>query len=266
MSEPTWSRALVTGASSGIGTVLARQLAADGSDLVVVARSEDALDELAVELRDAHGVDVEVLPADLTDRDGLATVEARLQDVARPVDLLVNNAGFGTTGPFVAQDADAEDLEVRLNVAAVVRLTHAALPGMQARGRGGILNVSSIAGFQPIPNMAVYAATKAFVTSFTEAVHEELAGTGVHVTALCPGFTRTNFVDNAGAGDDASRIPEFIWMEPEPVAAAGLRAVAANRATVVPGLQYKLSTGASRVMPSAITRRVISVASRLRGI
>lgn len=266
MPEPTWSRALVTGASSGIGTVLARQLAADGTDLVVVARSGDTLEELAGELRSAHDVEVEVLVADLTDADGLAAVEARLRDVAQPVDLLVNNAGFGTTGRFVDQDPDTEDREIQLNVAAVVRLTHAALPGMKARERGGILNVSSIASFQPIPNMAVYSATKAFVTSFTEAIHEELSGTGVHVSALCPGFTRTNFVDAADAGDDATKIPEFIWMEPEPVAAAGLRAVAANRATVVPGLQYKLSTGASRVLPSAVTRRVISVASRLRGI
>lgn len=266
MSDPTWNRALVTGASSGIGTVLTRQLAADGSDLVVVARSTDLLEELAEDLREVHGVEVEVLAADLTDPAGLADVEGRLRDVARPVDLLVNNAGFGTTGRFADQDADTEDREIQLNVAAVVRLTHAALPGMQARGRGGILNVSSIASFQPIPNMAVYSATKAFVTSFTEAIHEELAGTGVHVTALCPGFTRTNFVDAAQAHGDASKIPDFIWMEPEPVAAAGLRAVAANRATVVPGLQYKLSTGASRVLPSAVTRRVISVASRLRGI
>lgn len=266
MSDPTWNRALVTGASSGIGTVLTRQLAAEGSDLVVVARSTDLLEELAEDLREVHGVEVEVLAADLTDPAGLADVEGRLRDVARPVDLLVNNAGFGTTGRFADQDADTEDREIQLNVAAVVRLTHAALPGMQARGRGGILNVSSIASFQPIPNMAVYSATKAFVTSFTEAIHEELAGTGVHVTALCPGFTRTNFVDAAQAHGDASKIPDFIWMEPEPVAAAGLRAVAANRATVVPGLQYKLSTGASRVLPSAVTRRVISVASRLRGI
>lgn len=266
MPDPTWNRALVTGASSGIGTVLARQLAADGTDLVVVARSEDALRELADELTSAHDVAVDVLVADLTDPEGLAAVEERLRDVAVPVDLLVNNAGFGTTGPFADQDPETEDQEIQLNVAAVVRLTHAALPGMRARGRGGILNVSSIASFQPIPNMAVYSATKAFVTSFTEAIHEELSGSGVHVTALCPGFTRTNFVDNAGANDDATKLPDFIWMEPEPVAAAGLRAVAANRATVVPGLQYKLSTGASRVLPSAVTRRVISVASRLRGI
>lgn len=266
MSEPTWERALVTGASSGIGTVMARKLAADGSDLVIVARSGDVLEELAADLTEVHGVEVEVLTADLTDAAGLAEVEARLQDVARPVDLLINNAGFGTTGRFADQDPDREELEIQLNVSAVVRLTHAAVPGMLARGRGGILNVSSIASFQPIPNMAVYSATKAFVTSFTEAIHEELAGSGVHVTALCPGFTRTAFVDNADAGEDATRIPDFIWMEPEPVAAAGLRAVAANRATVVPGLRYKLSTGATRVLPSAVTRRVISVASKLRGI
>ncbi len=266
MPSPTWTRALVTGASSGIGTAFARQLAADGTDLVVVARSGDALEELAASLRADTGVDVTVLTADLTDPDQLAQVEQRLEDVAAPVDLLINNAGFGTAGRFVDSDRERQAGQVDLNVRALVRLSHAAVRGMTARGRGGILNVSSIASFQPIPNMAVYAATKAFVTSFTEAVHEELAGSGVHATALCPGFTRTNFVDTAGAGEDASKIPDVIWMDPEPVAAAGLKAIAADRATVVPGLQYKLSTSASRVLPSAITRRVVAVASRLGGI
>jgi short-subunit dehydrogenase len=265
MAEATWSRALVTGASSGIGSELARQLAAEGSDVVVVARTSAALETLAGDLREAHGVEVETLPADLTDPDDRTRVEARLRDLSAPVDLLVNNAGIGSTGPFVRQDPDRDHRQIQLNASAVVALSHAAVTGMVARGRGGILNVSSIAGFQPVPQMAVYAATKAFVTSFSEALHEELAGTGVYVTAVCPGFTRTNFVAAAEADEAASGIPGLIWMDAGPVAAAGLRAVAANRATVVPGLRYKATSAATRLLPSGVTRRVVATASRLMG-
>ncbi|HEY3241638.1 MAG TPA: SDR family oxidoreductase, partial [Acidimicrobiia bacterium] len=191
---PGWERALVTGASGGIGEVLARRLAARGCHLVLVARTEPALEKLASELSAAHGVDVEVLPADLITEEGVAAVEARLaQDGAPPVDLLVNNAGYGSAGPFAELDPARVAGEVRLNVLALVRLTRAAVPGMVARGRGSVLNVSSVASLQPLPNMATYAATKAFVTSFSESLHEELRGRGVTVTALLPGFTRTGF-------------------------------------------------------------------------
>jgi short-subunit dehydrogenase len=266
MPDPTWKRALVTGASSGIGEEFARQLAAAGTDLVIVARSTDKLEALAAEVRADHDVEVDTLSADLTDPADLERVEERVRDVAVPIDLLVNNAGVGSTGRFVEQDHQRVDDQVKLNVTAVTRLTHAALPGMLGRGRGGILNVSSIASFQPIPRFSVYAASKAYVRSFSEAIHEELLGTGVHVTALCPGFTRTNFPEAAGAEDDATKIPDFIWMEADPVVASGLKAIASNRAVVVPGLQYKVSSSASQVLPSGVTRRLISLASRVAGI
>ena len=170
--------ALVTGASSGIGAAFARRLAAAGSDLVVVARRRDRLEELAAELRTAHGVHVEALAADLTDPAELALVEARLGDPDRPIDLLVNNAGAGGHGAFAALPVDGVEAMVRLNLLAPVRLTSAALPAMVARGSGGIVNVSSISGEQPIPFVATYAATKAFLTSLSESVHEELRDTG----------------------------------------------------------------------------------------
>ena len=178
--------ALVTGASSGIGEAYARLLAAKGHDLVVVARNEEKLRSLEKELR----VSVEVLPADLADAGELALVEKR---AAEGVDLLVNNAGFGTTGRFHELPLDKEDEEIRLNVTAVMRLSHAALPSMLAKGSGGIINVSSIAGFQPAPGNATYCGTKAFVTSFTQALAEEVRGTGVRVQVVAPGATKTEW-------------------------------------------------------------------------
>ena len=166
------SVALVTGASAGIGASFARTLAARGDDVILVARSKPRLDDLAIVLRRENGVDVEVLAADLTNTADLASVEARVAARERPVDLLVNNAGFGTSGPFGALPVEHEDEEIRLNVLALVRLTHAALGAMTARGTGAVVNVSSLAGYQPNPGMATYGATKAFVSSFTQAVHE----------------------------------------------------------------------------------------------
>ncbi len=184
--------ALVTGASAGIGAAFAEALAREQYDLVLVARRADRLEELAKRLRDARGVAIEVLAADLTDGAGLARVVARVEE--GPPDLLVNNAGHGSFGNFAELDIDREVGEIQLNVVALVRLTRAALPGMIRRGHGAIINVSSMAGFQPMPFNATYGATKAFVNSFTEALHEELRGTGVRVQALCPGFTRTDRV------------------------------------------------------------------------
>ncbi len=239
------STALVTGASAGLGEEFARQLAARGDDLVLVARDRARLDALAKELP----VDAEVLAADLTDDAQLATVEAR----ARDVELLVNNAGFGTFGAFRELDVDVETREAQLNMLAVLRLTHAAAGAMAARGSGAILNVSSLAAFQPGPFNATYSATKAFVLSFTEAVHEEMKGTGVSVSALCPGFTHTEFQARANA--PASEVPGFMWQNPPEVVRAGLDGVAKNRAVIVPGALNRALGTMSSMAPHAVTRR-----------
>jgi short-subunit dehydrogenase len=250
-SRPT---ALVTGASSGIGEHFARQLAGRGYDLVLVARDEARLEALAKEIEAAFGAHSQVLAADLTDPEQLQRVEDRCHASFAPLHVLVNNAGFGSFGEFHTLDLDTEVREIQLNVVALVRLTHAAAHGMVARGQGGILNVSSLAGFQPGPMNATYGATKAFVTSFTEAVHEELKGTGVSVTVLCPGFTRTGFqiAANVPEGD----VPGFMWQEADAVATEGLDALEKNRAIAIPGSMNKVLGAISVVTPHAITRRV----------
>lgn len=251
MSRPI---ALVTGASSGIGEHLARQLAERGHDLVLVARDQSRLEALAKEIESAGGASVQVLPADLTDPEQLQRVEDRCHDKSAPIDVVVNNAGFGSFGAFHTLDVDGETREIQLNVVALVRLTHAAASEMVPRGKGGILNVSSLAGFQPGPMNATYGATKAFITSFTEAVHEELRGTGVSVTALCPGFTRTGF--QAAANVPQGDIPGFMWQGPAEVATVGLDALAKNRAIAIPGPMNKVLGLFSSVTPHAITRRI----------
>ncbi len=248
--------ALVTGASSGIGERLARLLAAGGCDLVIVARRAGRLADLAAELRTAHHVQVEVLAADLTTPGGLRAAENRLADAGRPVELLVNNAGFGLSGTFADHGADGAEAQIRLNVLALVRLTHAVLPGMLQRGYGGVLNVSSVAGVLISPGGATYAATKAFVTSFSESLHAEVAGRGVHVTALCPGLTRTEF--HAEGHDGRASAPAFAWLAAGRVARAGLDAVAAGRPVSVPGAQYKAVVPLARAVP----RRVLRIAGK----
>jgi short-subunit dehydrogenase len=257
MTEPgamTKPVALVTGASIGIGEQFARLLAARENDLVLVARDAGRLDALAKELEATHGNHCEVLAADLTIPGERSAVERRVATV----DVLVNNAGFGSFGNFHELDVDTEDRQIQLNVVALTRLTHAAARGMVARGRGAILNVASLAGFQPTPNDATYAATKAFVLSFSQAVHEELKGTGVAVSVLAPGFTRTEF--QARADFDPKSVPGFLWQEAEPVARAGLDGLAKNRAVIVPGAMNKVAAGLSSVAPFGVTRRVARVA------
>ncbi|MFC9972198.1 SDR family NAD(P)-dependent oxidoreductase [Spirillospora sp. NPDC127200] len=234
--------ALVTGASSGIGESFARLLAARGADLVIVARRAALLDGLARELVERYRVAVEVVAADLTDPAQRGEVEARLR--AEPVELLVNNAGYGAFGAFADLGIDDQLKEVELNVTALMRLTHAALPGMLARRRGGVLNVASMAGFAPSPGSATYGATKAYVTAFSESLHAEVAGRGVHVTALCPGFTRTE--------DDGQA--NLLWLRRADVARAGLDAVSAGRALCVPGAQYKAALPALKIMPRTVLR------------
>jgi short-subunit dehydrogenase len=228
-------------------------LAARGHDLVLVARDASRLEAIAKELDESQGTHIEVLPADLTDAHQLGVVETRLASDP-PVDVLVNNAGFGTFGHFHELPVDNEEREVRLNVLAVLRLAHAAAATMAASGHGRILNVSSVAGAQPIPRNATYAATKAFVTNFSEALHEELRPAGVTVTVLCPGFTRTEFQERSGF--DSSKVPSFAWQEADEVAAAGLDALEKGHATCVPGALNKVTAVLSAATPHAVTRRV----------
>lgn len=253
------SRSLVTGASSGIGEAFARRLAERGDDLVLVARRRDRLDALAHELAPA-GVHVEVLAADLTSEDGLATVEHRLASLSEPVDLLVNNAGFGSSGPFADMALDRELEMVALNVVALMRLTRAALEAMAERGSGTIVNVSSIASFQALPGTATYAATKAFVTSFTEALAEEARGSGVRLQALCPGLTRTEF--HATAALDLAWLPGVAWKSAEEVVDASLAALGSGRVVVIPGLLNKLTATASWLLPRRVVTGLVGATVR----
>ncbi len=253
-----WTRALVTGASSGIGRAIASRLAADGTDLVLVARTVAALEEVAADAR-RHGVEADVVVADLADGDDLATVEARLVGHP-PVDLLVNNAGFGTYGRFHTLDIEEEQREIAVNVVAPVRLTRAAIGGMLDRGTGSIMNISSMASLQPTPGNATYGATKAFLTAFSESLHEELRGTGVKVTAVLPGFTHTGFQARAGLGTTGG-LPSFVWQEAEECAAEAVAATRAGRAIVVPGTLNKVTAAGSAALPRAAKRRLVGVLS-----
>ncbi len=250
--------ALVTGASAGIGAAFAERLAREGYGLVVVARRGDRLEALAAGLEASHGTRTEVLVADLCAPADLRRVEERA--AADDITLLVNNAGFGTFGPLSGLDPDREEEEIALNVTALVRLTRAALPGMLARKHGGIINVSSLAAYQPGPFNATYAATKAFVNSFTEAVHEEVRGSGVTVQALCPGFTHTEFQGRAGV--DTRQIPERAFQTPEQVVDASLAALRRGRAVCIPGLHNKALAVVSSKSPRTVVRRVAGVVGR----
>jgi short-subunit dehydrogenase len=246
--------ALVTGATAGIGLSFARQLAAQGYDLVLVARDKGRLDEVAAELTQAHRVRVEVLPADLGDRSQLATVEARLADRAAPVDLLVNNAGFGLKERFLDNTADEEQAMLDVLVVAVLRLSHAALGAMAERGHGGIINVSSVAAFLP---RGTYSAAKAWVNSFSEWASHEYAGRGVHVMALCPGFTKTEF--HARMGVDRGSAPDFMWLEVDDLVAVALRDYAKRKAFSIPSVQYKAVVGITRAIPKSVLQRFQSL-------
>jgi hypothetical protein len=244
--------ALVTGASSGIGRGFAERLARDGHDLVLVARRRGLLDALAGELTSAHGAVAEVIEADLATDAGVAAVERRL--ASGDIELLVNNAGFGTAGEFAELPLDRELQEIDLNVRALVRLCHAALRPMYVRGAGGIINVASTGGFQPVPFMATYAATKAFVLHFSEALHEEAGAHGVTVTALCPGPVRTGFQDAAGL--DAGSMTAMAWSSVDDVVSQALSAVRRRRAIAIPGAMNRATATSVGLMPRFVTRRI----------
>lgn len=229
------SVALVTGASSGIGAELARGLARRGQNLVLVARREELLRELADELGPAHGIRAEAVAADLGDAAGRDRLAARVDELGLTVQILVNNAGFGTYLPFHEADREREVDMVRINVEAVVDLTARWLPGMVERSRGAVLNTASTSAYQPIPGNATYAATKAFVLSFSEAVRTEVGDQGVTVTAVCPGPVRTEFPETAGMGGVEDRTPGIVWMSAEQVAREAVDAAAKGKRVVVPG-------------------------------
>jgi short-subunit dehydrogenase len=246
-------RALITGASAGLGAQFARRLADRGVLLTLVARREDRLEELGRSLP----VDVEVLRADLGTAAGVAVVEARLARTDEPVDLLVNNAGFGAYGAFLDLPPDRQQELIDLNVTALIRLTRAPVGQLAARGVGGVINVGSTAAYQPNPFGAVYGASKAFVRSFTEAIHEELRGSGVHVMLLSPGFTDTEFQQVAGVSDGA--MPTMLQTTAEQVVEAALRDFGRGRPVCVPGPVNKVNVAAVEVTPSVISRKASRV-------
>ena len=245
--------ALVTGASSGIGAIFANQLAARGCDLVLVARRRDRLEQQAHAIQESHSVQVDILPADLTRDADLKAVEDRLA-AAPNLEFLVNNAGFGITGLFFSVPVDGQDRMHRLHVLAPLRLMHAALPGMVARGHGNIVNVSSVSGFGQNPGSVSYSATKTWMTSFTEGIYMELksAGSTVRVQALCPGFTLSEFHDSMHF--DRKTIPAWMWMSADDVVDISLRALDRDQLIVIPGWRYRLLVWLMRALPRPLYR------------
>jgi uncharacterized protein len=245
--------AVVTGASSGLGAIFAEQLAQRGMPLVLAGRDRARLEQVQHRVQEAHGVDIELVVGDLGRPAGVDELISALD--GRMIDVLVNNAGFGTYGTLTDIDAERDHELVAVNVDALVRLTHAVLPGMVDRGRGGILNVASTIAFQPAPYQATYGASKAFVLSFSQALRAETKGSGVTVTVLCPGPTRTGFVD--ALGTDVSGVEVYKNLaSPEPVVAAGLRALDRRKAVIVPGWRNWFMGQVSRISPASVSTYV----------
>ncbi len=238
--------ALITGASSGIGAAYARALAARGYDLILVARREARLRQLAQEVEARYGVHAEVLTADLTTAEGITRVAEAIRAEAKLV-FLINNAGFGTKGFFFQTDVERQEAMVRIHVIAPLRLTHAALPAMVEARRGAIVNVASVAAFSPTAGHATYTGVKAFLVNFSEGLHEEVEEYGVRVQALCPGYTRTEF--QKASGVPSKGIPDFLWLSPEAVVAQSLHDLEVGRVVSIPGWQYRLWVGLERLLP-----------------
>ncbi|MBA2681335.1 MAG: SDR family oxidoreductase [Ktedonobacteraceae bacterium] len=252
MTSYTGKTALITGASSGIGAAFARLLAAQGTNLILVARSEDKLRDLATTLSAQHNIRTDVLSADLSRPEAAQKLFEGTQQLGLPIDILINNAGFGTHGPFDSLDAEHEHQEIMLNVAAVVDLTHYFLPAMLARRNGSIINVASTAAFQPTPYMAVYGASKAFILSFSEALWGEYRGKGIRVLALCPGATSTDFFNVVGTEDAALGSKET----PEKVVQVALRALEQGRPSVISGRRNALMANSVRFAPRGMVARM----------
>jgi hypothetical protein len=255
--------ALITGASSGIGEALARRFAAGGHDLVLVARSIDALKALATTLADEHGVRARAVRADLSEPDAVPRLAAAMTRAGRPIDVLVNNAGVLDYGPFVGMSPETHRRMIDLNVGALTQMLAHFVPPMVERGHGRVLNVASIAAFQPIPSLATYAATKAFVLSMTESLAEELRGTGVTATALCPGVTATNMLSGAARSHARlGQLPQAFVGSAEAVAAEGYEACLRGETIRVPGPLNLAATLASRATPKWLVRRLAGAMSR----
>ncbi|MEU8585517.1 SDR family oxidoreductase [Streptomyces sp. NPDC048664] len=252
--------ALITGSTAGIGAAFARRLAADGHDLVLVARDSQRLREQATELHDRHGVEVEVLSADLAGDEGIEAVVARLSDRRKPVDLLVNNAGFGNKGRYLDVPMADELRMLKVHCEAVLRLTSAAAEAMRTRGRGGVVNVASVAAFVP---RGTYGASKAWVVQFTQGAARDLAGSGVRLMALCPGFVRTEFHERAGMGTD--NIPNWMWLDADKLVAAALADLSRGRTLSIPDPRYKALMGVVKVTPRALLGGITSRTGRKYG-
>ncbi len=242
--------ALVTGATAGLGAEFARQLAARGYDLILVARNHSRLEVAAKMLEQTYGRRIDILSADLTDRGDLARVERRLSDTVRPVDVLVNNAGFGLATPFESSNVDDEQRMIDLLLTTPIRLTHAALRQQLPRRSGTVINVTSIAG---LTLRGVYGAAKAGLISFSRWAHVRYRGRGVRVTTVIPGFVRTEFHDRMSVTPDA--VPRFMWLSAERVVAEALRGAGRGRAVVTPSKRYKFISGVIRILPPGITAR-----------
>ncbi|MFF4210588.1 SDR family NAD(P)-dependent oxidoreductase [Streptomyces sp. NPDC001796] len=252
--------ALITGSTAGIGAAFARRLAADGHDLVLVARDTKRLREQATELHDRHGIEAEVLTADLATDEGIEAVARRLSDLKNPVDLLVNNAGFGNKGRYLDVSMADELRMLKVHCEAVLRLTSAAAEAMRGRGRGGIVNVASVAAFVP---RGTYGASKAWVVQFTQGAAKDLAGSGVRLMALCPGFVRTEFHERAGMGTD--NIPNWMWLDADKLVATALADLARGKTLSIPDPRYKVLMGMVKVTPRALLGGISSRTGRKYG-
>ncbi|MGW3862835.1 SDR family NAD(P)-dependent oxidoreductase [Streptomyces sp. NPDC005047] len=252
--------ALITGSTAGIGAAFARRLAADGHNLVLVARDTKRLHEQATELHDRHGIEAEVLTADLSTDAGIDAVATRLGERRHPVDLLINNAGFGNKGKFLDVSMADELTMLKVHCEAVLRLTSAAVEAMRERGRGGVVNVASVAAFVP---RGTYGASKAWVVQFTQGVAKDLAGSGLRLMALAPGFVRTEFHERAGMGTD--NIPNWMWLDADKVVAAALDDLSRGKSLSIPDPRYKTLMGAAKLVPRGMLGGISSRTGRKYG-